>query len=410
MKAIKITLDVMMTILFLLLMKISFVGIALHELIGIGLFFLFAIHKLLNYRWIAGICKGIVSGKASGKARFMFGLDIVILLFVTFNVISGILISQTVLTSIEASDIALWSDLHHFTAYSSLVLLSVHIGLHWQMLMHAFGKLFGLTEANPARTILARITLVAVAFLGIKAITNPEVYGNFTAPFTPTAVPVSAPVEAAVVTLKKEPEQSMSTPAIALLSTDSLVVDVPSLEEYLSKLVCTGCGKRCPLTALRCGRGARYKNEAIAEYEATYMQSSVQTPEETTPAESVPPTASEKSPSAPIQDNTPNQSDISSASREAKPPVETIPSTSAQDNPQMPNDAAMETPEHNLTEETPSAAAPKMELPSEALPDNDGHSTSLLDYIGLMGIVIAGTHYTITIPKKRSASKAGRQM
>ena len=43
---------------------------------------------------------------------------------------------------------------------------------------------------------------------------------------------------------------------------------LPSLEEYLGKLVCGGCERRCPLTALKCSRGQVYLEKATSAYRA----------------------------------------------------------------------------------------------------------------------------------------------
>ena len=49
---------------------------------------------------------------------------------------------------------------------------------------------------------------------------------------------------------------------VAAVTQDSLT----SVEEYLSKLVCSGCGRRCPLTALKCSRGQAYLQKATNDY------------------------------------------------------------------------------------------------------------------------------------------------
>jgi hypothetical protein len=338
-KGFKTALDIVMTVLFLLLMKVSITGIALHELIGIGIFFLFAAHKLLNYKWISGVFKGIAKGKSTARALFMLALDAVILLLVTLNVISGVLISQTIFTGVAASNITGWSNLHHIAAYSSLVLLSVHIGLHWQMLINIFKKLLGLNTENPVRTLIARAALIIIAVMGIRAISKPAIYENFTAPFSSqTALPVQQS-SAQSITASKKDEEDTDTAALTQLSSNSLEVDVPTLEEYLSRLRCSGCGKHCLLTALRCNKGTRFKNAAIADYEEAYSQSDTE---------------------------------------EAAAPSEDTTITEA------------ETASNDLTGSMYEAAE---------------NETSLLDFTGLMGLVIAGTHYTLVIPQKRKAQK-----
>lgn len=43
---------------------------------------------------------------------------------------------------------------------------------------------------------------------------------------------------------------------------------LPTLDEYLGKLVCLGCERRCPLTALKCSRGRAYLEKATSAYRA----------------------------------------------------------------------------------------------------------------------------------------------
>ena len=46
--------------------------------------------------------------------------------------------------------------------------------------------------------------------------------------------------------------------------------DTPTLEEYLSKLRCGGCGHNCSLANPRCMRGARKQSSAKSEYSKLY--------------------------------------------------------------------------------------------------------------------------------------------
>ena len=48
-----------------------------------------------------------------------------------------------------------------------------------------------------------------------------------------------------------------------------------SLDEYLSKLVCNGCPKHCPLNALGCRKGEQYKTDAVEDYNKIYAQDEV---------------------------------------------------------------------------------------------------------------------------------------
>ena len=301
---IKMALDVVMTVLFICLMKISFTGVALHEIIGISIFAFFIIHQLLNYKWIAAMCNNILIGKIKGKAKFMFVLNTILLFLTGFTVITGILISQSLFTAISTSNNTVWSELHHFAAYSSFILISLHVGLHWNMIMGFFKKTFRMKKENGTRTWLARAISLSLAILGIKALLNQNIQSNFTAPF------VSEGQNTALYGKTKNSDENKSN--ITEDTTNGLVVETTTLEEYLSKLNCSGCHRRCPLTNLRCGRGEAYKEQAVSEYNETYSQS-----------------------------NTSSSSNTS-----------------------------------------------------------NGKETTAADYIGIMSLVIAGTHYTVNLPKK----------
>ena len=56
--------------------------------------------------------------------------------------------------------------------------------------------------------------------------------------------------------------------------TSAAKASVPTLEDYLRKLRCGGCGHNCSLLNPRCMRGARKESQAETEYYELYGQSS----------------------------------------------------------------------------------------------------------------------------------------
>ena len=75
-----------------------------------------------------------------------------------------------------------------------------------------------------------------------------------------TTVPEQTPDESE--TEKKEDETQ--------IEEQTQASDAPSLEEYLSKLRCGGCGHNCSLANPRCMRGARKQSSAKSEYSELY--------------------------------------------------------------------------------------------------------------------------------------------
>ena len=129
--------------------------------------------------------------------------------------------------------------------------------------MRTFAKILGFTEEHPVRTLIARVLLAILVLLGIRGLRNPDISGYLTAPFIQSErqLLVVSPTDM----LRRGEEDGQ---IIAL--TNEQIDEIPSLEDYLSKLTCSGCGRRCLLTNLGCGRGKRYKEAAEQEYEEQY--------------------------------------------------------------------------------------------------------------------------------------------
>lgn len=127
MKKFKIILDTIMLICMILLMNDNITGLYLHELLGIGIFFIFLFHKILNFKFIKNVCKNLFNDKLTFKTKFIFILDIILIAFTLANIVTGIFISNFFLTSISYN---ISVHTHKFFAWWNLILISIHIGLH----------------------------------------------------------------------------------------------------------------------------------------------------------------------------------------------------------------------------------------------------------------------------------------
>ena len=246
----KMILDIIMSTIIVLLMKTVFTGMFLHELLGLFVFALFIFHKFLNWKWIKGVTPKLFSKKMPLKTKIMFGLDVLLFILVTFIIISGVLISQNILTSIQGNDLLFWSEWHHFAAYSALILISIHIGMHWQSIMNMFRKLFKISGQNIVRKTICRLFAVIIMILGMKVLFRPDINIIFTAPL----VPENNGDDSTTISTLSTNSTSLK---VTQISTTQIVDDAPTLEEYLGKLFCNGCSRHCPLTALSCSKGKK---------------------------------------------------------------------------------------------------------------------------------------------------------
>ena len=159
---VKMGIDFLMTILLILLMAYQIVGEELHEWFGAGMLVLFIIHNILNIRWYANLFKGKYRPVRILGTILNFAVlaDILILGY------SGIIMSRHLFDFLSINrGMALARVLHLCGSYWGFVLMSLHLGLHWGMVIGMFGKLSG-GKKRPVLVWILRLFAIAVAGYG----------------------------------------------------------------------------------------------------------------------------------------------------------------------------------------------------------------------------------------------------
>ena len=128
--------DILMTALFILQMAYHIEGNAVHEKAGILLFALFLYHNLLNRKWYAALLKG----KYSFPRIFMTLINVSFLIVMLGAGISGVMISREVFPFIDLGFSFGWRKLHIGATAWGYVLMAMHLGLHWGMIMRCVEK------------------------------------------------------------------------------------------------------------------------------------------------------------------------------------------------------------------------------------------------------------------------------
>lgn len=250
-----------MGIVMICLMNLSFTGIKLHEILGILVFFLFLFHKMLNFKWIKSITMNLFKKEIKGKTKIMYVIDIILLILVILNVVTGILISTHILTNITTNNIEITSNWHHFFAYWLMIVLIIHIGLHWEFIRNAMKiKKDSSTEKVILCIITAIIAFILLKSNIIKKLMIPRKEMNLQYEIENTKSTINN-------TSKKDDESEGDKNN---QNSSSVVTEQPTIEEYLSKLFCTGCGRHCPLTNPACSRGMSKQTQKVQEYNQTY--------------------------------------------------------------------------------------------------------------------------------------------
>ena len=154
---IRLPLDIMMTLVSIALMGGNYLFPAdiVHEILGVALFVLWAIHIFLNRRWYGAIFKG----KYNPYRIMQTVINCCILICTIILMISGIILSNQLFTFLNIqSGLGFARIAHLLSSHWYYLFMSLHIGLHMGRLLQ-----------NVAAKILPRILLVLVCAYGLYA-------------------------------------------------------------------------------------------------------------------------------------------------------------------------------------------------------------------------------------------------
>ena len=161
---IKLAVDVFMTLALLFLMGYQFWGEAPHEWVGAGMFLLFVAHHLLNGRWHKTLCKG----KYSALRTVTLCVDLLLLLAMLAQMYSGIVMSRYVFAFLPGTGgMSLARRLHILGAYWGFLLMSVHLGLHWNMILGMLRKALKIKSKTKSPSMIAFAAGLTISGYGI---------------------------------------------------------------------------------------------------------------------------------------------------------------------------------------------------------------------------------------------------
>ena len=166
----KIVVDIGMTVMLLFLMTYGLIGEAAHEWLGIGMFVLFIIHHILNWKWSRSVFKGKYTLFRIWQTVLVIG----ILLTMAGSMYSGVILSKHAISflSIKAGG-AFAREIHMVSAYCGFVLMSLHLGLHWSMMIGMARQI--IKELPVAGKWMLRGIAALVAGYGVYAFIRREI-------------------------------------------------------------------------------------------------------------------------------------------------------------------------------------------------------------------------------------------
>ena len=163
---VKVCVDAAMTVGLLFLMGYHLWGDTAHEWVGAGMFVLFILHHILNWRWWAGMFKG----RYSVVRILQTVIDLLTLAAMLGLMVSGVILSSKVFAFLQIrGHMAFARRLHMVASSWGFLLMSAHLGLHWGMLLGITRKtrLTG-KPVSPLPTVLGALIAIYGVFALVK--------------------------------------------------------------------------------------------------------------------------------------------------------------------------------------------------------------------------------------------------
>ncbi len=134
---INMALDGTLLLAFLFAMDPHTTGKVIHEWLSIAFCVAIIVHLLLHWEWVVAVTRRFFS-KTVKPARVNYLLNILLFISMTVVFFSGIMMSEVILPmlGIEAQHNFFWRWLHSFSADSILVVIGLHLALHWKWIVN----------------------------------------------------------------------------------------------------------------------------------------------------------------------------------------------------------------------------------------------------------------------------------
>lgn len=162
----KIVIDLIMTVLLLILMAYMLTGQEAHEWLGTSTLVLFIIHNGLNFKWY----KNLLKGRYTVFRMLQTAMNLLVLISMMGLMASGIMMSRHVFAFLSInSGMSFARQVHMLASYWGFIFMSLHLGLHWNMIIGMIRRSARVTSTSPVCKTILRVIAALIAAYGIYA-------------------------------------------------------------------------------------------------------------------------------------------------------------------------------------------------------------------------------------------------
>lgn len=136
-----------------------------HELFGTALFALVIVHNVFNKRWYGGVTKRRMDATRLVNLVTIFCLAS----GMTAMLATSLLVSRDLFPFTALSGTFAVREIHMFAGYWVLLIIAIHLGTRWTVVMNTIRSTLRLSSPSTLRTMVLRATTLAIAIWGVKS-------------------------------------------------------------------------------------------------------------------------------------------------------------------------------------------------------------------------------------------------
>jgi len=148
-----LTLDIVIFTAFLAITNPHLTGNTIHEWLGVSFAAAIITHLLFHWDWIVKVGKEFFK-KFFHQSRLNVVVNTLFFIAMTGSLFSGLLISKDVMSTlgIQLDVNRSWKSIHTLMSDASVIMLGVHVALHWKWIVANFARYI----VSPVRNVFQR--------------------------------------------------------------------------------------------------------------------------------------------------------------------------------------------------------------------------------------------------------------
>lgn len=147
-----------------------------HEIFGTAMFALLAWHIVVNRLWF----KNLFRGRYDGRRTLVVVLHLLLIVNMVILLATSIVISKSLFSALPIPDSIYLREVHWFSAYWVMMIVGIHLGLHWSRVMTLCRSMLRLSPDSAIRTLALRAAAVLLAGFGIWSFSVLGVWAKLT--------------------------------------------------------------------------------------------------------------------------------------------------------------------------------------------------------------------------------------